>query len=244
MCLICFMTIVQIIGARLHKETLRTVMSAPLRFFTTTDSGIMTNIFSQDLTLIDGQIPGSLVNFAIYMISCLRMAAVVAGSSPFLVITYPFFAIILTHFMDTIKGITTFRAFGWIQDSINVNKGLVDDSQRPVYPFAMLQRWLSFTLQFVIAGLAFVVVTLATQLPANAAFTGASLATVLLFGENLLYRVQPYAVLETSIPAVSRLKSFRKKVPAESQEGVSVTIPVAWPTTGVIKINGVSASYV
>lgn len=37
--LICFMTIVQIVGARLHKETPCTVMSASLRFFTTTDSG-------------------------------------------------------------------------------------------------------------------------------------------------------------------------------------------------------------
>lgn len=83
------MTIVQIIGARLHKETLRTVMSAPLRFFTTTDSGIMTNIFPQDLTLIDGQIEGSLVNFAIYMFSCLGMAAVVATSSSLLATTSP-----------------------------------------------------------------------------------------------------------------------------------------------------------
>lgn len=51
-------------------------------------------------------------------------------------------------------------------------------------------------------------------------------------------------MLETSIPAVSRLKSFGEKVPAESQEGISVMVPAVWPTRSVIKINGVSASYV
>ncbi|KAK9438048.1 P-loop containing nucleoside triphosphate hydrolase protein [Metarhizium brunneum] len=75
-------------------------------------------------------------------------------------------------------------------------------------------------------------------------FTGASLVTALLFGENLLRIVQTYAMLETSIPAVSRLKRFGKKVPAEIQEGVSVMVSAVWPTRSVIKINGVSASYV
>lgn len=75
------MTIVLIIGARLRKETICTVMSAPLRFFTTTDSGIVTNIFSQDSTLKGEQIPGSLVNFTIYMFSCLGMAAALVATS-------------------------------------------------------------------------------------------------------------------------------------------------------------------
>lgn len=129
--------------------------------------------------------------------------------------------------MDTIKGITTFRAFGWIQDSIKFNNGLVDDSQRRAYLFAMLQRSLSFTLQVVVAGLPSVIVTLATQLPGDAVFTGASLVTILLFGGNLLHIVQTYAMLETSVPAVSRLKSFGEKVPAECQEGVSVMVLIA-----------------
>lgn len=148
-----------------------------------------------------------------------------------------------THFIDTIKGITTFRAFGWIQDSINVNDGLVNDLQRPACPFPMLQGWLSFTLQLFVAGLAFVVVTLATQLPANAAYTGASLVTLLLFGGNLLHMVQTYAMLEFPPAAVSRLKRFGEKIPAESQGGGSVMVPVAWPTKGAIKINSVTASH-
>ena len=44
-------------GAQLHKILLRTVMNAPMRFFSTTDSGIILNRFSQDMTLIDASLP-------------------------------------------------------------------------------------------------------------------------------------------------------------------------------------------
>ena len=46
-------------GAGLHKILLRSVMDAPQKFFDDTDSGITLNRFSQDMTLIDGPLPGS-----------------------------------------------------------------------------------------------------------------------------------------------------------------------------------------
>lgn len=44
-------------GAALHRILLRTVMHAPMRFFYTTDSGIILNRFSQDMTLVDVVLP-------------------------------------------------------------------------------------------------------------------------------------------------------------------------------------------
>lgn len=151
-------------GRALHHEALRTVIGAPLSFFTKTDTGVVTNLFSQDMTLIDGQLPMSLVNVALYMFNCVSMAAVIATSSPYLAITYPFLSAILygmqrfylrtsrqirlldleaksplyTHFIDTIKGITTFRAFGWVPQGVARNHVLLDDSQRPAYLLAMI----------------------------------------------------------------------------------------------------------
>lgn len=94
-CLICLRTMIQISGAKLHQEALRTVINAPLKFFTTTDTGVVTNLFSQDMTLIDGELPMALVNVALDLFGCLGMAAVIATSSPFLAITYPFLIVIL-----------------------------------------------------------------------------------------------------------------------------------------------------
>lgn len=41
---------------------LKTLFRAPLRFFTETDTGVTTNLFSQDLNLIDTELPDTTVN--------------------------------------------------------------------------------------------------------------------------------------------------------------------------------------
>lgn len=42
------------------------------------------------MTLVDGRLPMALVNLALYVFSSLGQAAVIATSSPYLAITYPF----------------------------------------------------------------------------------------------------------------------------------------------------------
>lgn len=49
-------------GANLHHDTLTTLIQAPLSFFTHTDTGVITNLFSQDLNLIDTELPDALLN--------------------------------------------------------------------------------------------------------------------------------------------------------------------------------------
>lgn len=49
-------------GSNLHWGALKTLVSAPLRFFTTTDTGVVTNLFSQDMNLIDNELPNGLLN--------------------------------------------------------------------------------------------------------------------------------------------------------------------------------------
>ena len=92
---LAFKTMIQMSGAALHKSALRTVISAPLRFFTTTDSGVVLNFFSQDMTLIDGELPMALVNFSIDFWIALGSMAVIASSSPYVAISYPFVLAIL-----------------------------------------------------------------------------------------------------------------------------------------------------
>ncbi|KAF4629796.1 hypothetical protein G7Y89_g8347 [Cudoniella acicularis] len=267
--LICFRTMVEISGSKLHKAALRTVVNAPLRFFTTTDTGTVTNLFSQDMNLIDSELPIALTNLVMDVCNAIGMAAVIATSSPFLAITYPFICVILygiqkfylrtsrqlllldleaksplyTHFLDTIKDVATFRAFGWVQEGIDTNNRLLDRSQRPTYLLAMVQRWLGFALQTVVAILAVSVVCLATQLRSSTALTGASLVTLMTFGDILNYIIRWYTQIETSIGAVSRLKKFSKEVKSESLEGEDITPSREWPLRGGIKITGVSASY-
>ncbi|KAM7193136.1 canalicular multispecific organic anion transporter 1 [Rhypophila sp. PSN 637] len=264
-----FTTLITISGSKLHRETLRTVINAPLQFFVKTDIGVVANLFSQDMALIDSELPGALSNFTIYLFVTTGMAAVVASSSPYLVITYPVLAAVMygiqmfylrtsrqirlldleaksplySHFIDTIKGVATFRAFGWVPQSIELNNQLLDTSQRPAYLLAMIQRWLGFTLGLVVAALAVAVVALATQVRSNTAFTGASLVTLMNFGEALSYIVRFYTMLETTIGAVGRLKTFSDTVKSEDRDGEDVVPGKEWPLRGAITLRNVLASY-
>lgn len=93
--LVCFRTMIQSSGTKLHRNALSTLITAPLRFFTTTDTGVITNLFSQDMTLIDHELPMALSNLAMDTCNAIGMAAVIASSSPYLAITYPFIFVIL-----------------------------------------------------------------------------------------------------------------------------------------------------
>lgn len=82
-------------GTELHRRAITTVVAAPLRFFTTTDSGVVTNLFSQDMTLLDNDLPLALTNFTLDMADSMGMAAVIASASPYLAVGYPLLCVVL-----------------------------------------------------------------------------------------------------------------------------------------------------
>jgi ABC-type multidrug transport system fused ATPase/permease subunit len=107
----------------------------------------------------------------------------------------------------------------------------------------MIQEWLNLVLDLVVMVMAVVLTTLAVQLRSNSAFAGASLYTLISFGENLSGIVISYTKLETSIGAVARLSTFSDTVMPEDQEEEDITPPEQWPQKGVIELKGVSADY-
>ncbi|TEA21500.1 ABC transporter FUM19 [Colletotrichum sidae] len=266
---ICFRTIIYQSGTALHKQALRTLIDAPLRFFTVTDAGVTINLFAQDVTLLDTELPMSGINLTVNFFASLGTAAVIVTSSPWLAIFYPFVIVILftiqtfylrtsrqlrlldleaksplfSHFIDTLKGLATIRAAGFISADIALNNNLLDNSQRPAYQLALIQRWLAFTLRILVSVIAILVVTLATQLRSNSGFTGASLISVMYFSDALATVVQAYTHVESSIGAVARIKTFQAKVLPESGPEETVIPGPSWPERGHIEIKSVSASY-
>lgn len=57
-----FVVSVKRAGANLHKDVLRTLIRAPLCFFTKTDTVVVTNLLSQDLNLVDTELPDATLN--------------------------------------------------------------------------------------------------------------------------------------------------------------------------------------
>ncbi|KAF3061054.1 Multidrug resistance-associated protein 1 [Daldinia childiae] len=256
-------------GKSLHDDALRTLTHAPLSFLTTTDQGIITNLFSQDLNLIDNELPHALLNVINAVLVAIGQAAVIAISSPFLAISYPCLIAVLygiqkfylrtsrqlrlldleaksplyTHFLDTSNGVVTLRAFGFLANDRAKNAYLLDTSQRPAYLLTMIQQWLGLVLNFVVAIIAVILTALATSLHSNSGFTGASLVTLMGFGETLTNVVTYYTLLETSLGAITRLKSFEKDAGLEDKDEEDIVPPEEWPQYGEISLKGVSASY-
>lgn len=167
-----------------------------------------------------------------------------------------------THFLDTIKGITTLRAFGefltyccigngmltpklvgFVPEELHKNALLINTSQRPAYLLKMIQQWLNLVLELVVMVMAAVLVTLAVRLHSNSGFAGASLVTLMRFGETLSEIVIHYTRLETSIGAIGRLKAFTEDVKPEDKLTENTLPPPSWPDAGVIELKNVSASY-
>lgn len=67
-----FIISVKKVGANLHQNALRTLFGATLRFFTTTDTGVVTNLFSQDINLVDTELPVAFLN-TLFCVSVCRL---------------------------------------------------------------------------------------------------------------------------------------------------------------------------
>lgn len=69
-----------------------------------------------------------------------------------------------THFIETLAGLATIRAFGWEEDFRRQNLAALEASQRPFFILKTIQRWLTLVLDLVISILAVIVAIVAVQL--------------------------------------------------------------------------------
>lgn len=93
--LIMLRTAVRLAGLDLHRAALDTVMHSSLRFLGTTDVGKILNLFSQDTNIMDTQLPRMVNNLSFCLANAVGQAVVIAVSSAWLVISYPFFMALL-----------------------------------------------------------------------------------------------------------------------------------------------------
>lgn len=266
------MGMAQVGGSVLHLRAVKALMTAPMRYFTKTDQGVTVNLFSQDINLIDFFLPKSMSNTLLAFFASTGQAVVVAIGTPFIALSYPVLLIFLSllsrfylktsrqlrlldleaksplyaQFQDTIRGIATIRAFGWVPHYTAQNYERVDDSLRPAYLLSMSQVWLALVLKLVVAFMAVSVTALATQvisLSGRAGFVGAGMVSLMELGNMMNACVHSWIHLEMSLGAVKRLKDFGEKTGSEDKGDGDLRPAESWPERGEIVIGGVDASY-
>lgn len=266
-------TATRLAGTNLHHAAVDKTIHSSLRFLSKTDVGRVLNLFSQDMNILDTQLPRMANNVSFCLATAMGQAVVIAWSSPWLALGYPFFALILwmvqrvympsskrlrildleaktplyTNFLDTVAGLSTIRAFGWVPQQLARNQALLDDSQRPLYLLAMAQQWLTLLMNVIVAIVAVILVSLATQLGSDAGHVGVGLVSIITLSNTLTTIVVAYTGLETSLGAISRLKAFGEETEQEGQnpeEERLLQVPnETWPMTGRVEMQNVEASY-
>ncbi|MCJ1282757.1 hypothetical protein MMC26_002082 [Xylographa opegraphella] len=256
-------------GTKMHWNMLKTVMAAPLAYFDKTDIGITTNRFSQDMGLIDTELPRTLNNLGASVFITIGQLVVIATASPYVALFFPVLTIIFifvqeiylrtsrqlrlmdleaksplySHFLETLSGLATIRAFGWSKANCERNNRLLDSSQQPAYLLVMVQRWLNLVLDLMATVIGLAVVFLAVQFRASSGFTGVALINLMSLDTMLKQVLMKWTDLETSIGAVSRVKSFSETTASEDLPGETQIPPANWPQQGNIDIQNIFASY-
>ncbi|KPM36182.1 Multidrug resistance-associated protein 1 [Neonectria ditissima] len=264
-------TMVPLSGNNFHRSLLKTVLDAPMSFFATTDAGITINRFSQDLQLIDMDLPISALNTFATFVLCIAQMALIAVGSYYTAVAFPFLFAALwvvqhtylrtsrqLRFMDleaksplyalfteSVTGLATLRAFGWRDALEKRHHELLDRSQRPFYLLYAVQRWLTFVLDMFVAGIAVLLIVLVTQLRGilPAGLIGVALVSVIQFSQNLKLLMTFWTNLETHIGAIARIKSFTAHTASEHEPQEKEQPPSLWPSKGAIVFDNVSAGY-
>ncbi len=152
---------------------------------------------------------------------------------------------LFSHFLETLEGIDTVRAFGWQSPFQATNTRHLDVSQKPYYLLLCLQRWLNLVLDLMIAAMAIIVIALAMNLrnTTSGGLLGIALNNILGFNRSLASLITEWTDLETSLGAIARLKTFEAETKPEAKLEEARVPPTNWPEFGQIEFRAVSAFY-
>ncbi|KAF9876316.1 ABC transporter [Colletotrichum karsti] len=267
-----FIVIINNSGVYFHGVLLDTTSRAPMSFHSSVDSGVTVNRFSQDLQLIDMELPAAALGVAIGIVYGIARFVMISVSSRYMAAVLPllvpvFYALqhfylrtsrqmrlldiehkapLYTQLIETLEGLATIRALGWEDGMARANMGRLDDSQRPGYLLACLQRWLTFSVDMTIAVIALVLIVLVTTLreQIGPAFIGVALNNVLSFSAVIKAFITSWVMLEVSLGAVARVRNFALNTKPEGDSERELVEPGGeWPTQGQIELCDVTASY-
>ncbi|THW88478.1 hypothetical protein D6D15_05951 [Aureobasidium pullulans] len=266
-----FMKLAPRSGAVLHARLLGTVLGAPMSYFLNNDIGTIVNRFSQDIQLIDRDLPSALAALCTQIFKLVMQCSLLLTSQKLLVFALPIYAIFIyivqkvylrtsrqirylelesrsavySSFLETVEGITTIRSSNQQQTYLSRTTQNLDLSQRAFYLFLCLQRWLNIILDLAIAIVAIVVITLAVFFTSetSSADVGIALNMVLVANTTLLRLVENWTRMETSVGAAARLKELEDFVPREEDCAVETFMPKDWPSAGALVLRDLRVGY-
>lgn len=228
--------------------------------------------FSQDLAIVDTEVPISGFNTIFYALACIVQAVVISVSSKYMAAAMAVFLILfyllqsfylktsrqlrvldieakaplISHVSGTIAGLKTIQSGGWTAQSEANALAILDNSQRPFYLLYCVQVWLGLMLDLLVAIVAVTLVSVTNSLhgSSTAGFLGVALTSIVNFGVNLNELMVSWTYIETALQAILRIRSYARDTPVEESIDAGDFNPaVRWPQNGRIEFRNVCASY-
>uniref|UniRef100_A0A4W3IJU3 ATP-binding cassette, sub-family C (CFTR/MRP), member 8 n=1 Tax=Callorhinchus milii TaxID=7868 RepID=A0A4W3IJU3_CALMI len=258
----------------LHKNLLNKIILAPMRFFETTPLGSILNRFSADANTIDQHIPATLECLSRSTLLCVSALAVISYVTPvFLIALVPlavacyfiqkYFRVasrdlqqlddstqlpLLSHFSETVEGLTTIRA---LRQESRFRQQLLEHTDANNIASLFLtaaNRWLEVRMEYIgacvvlIAAVASITNSLYYGLASG--LVGLGLTYALMISNYLNWLVRNLADMEVQLGAVKRINALLQ-IETENYDGLlsSAQIPPNWPNEGEIKIQNLSVRY-
>uniref|UniRef100_A0A8B9I9Q8 ATP binding cassette subfamily C member 8 n=1 Tax=Anser brachyrhynchus TaxID=132585 RepID=A0A8B9I9Q8_9AVES len=259
---------------KLHSSLLNKIILAPMRFFETTPLGSILNRFSADCNTIDQHIPATLECLSRSTLLCVSALAVISYVTPmFLIALVPlaimcyfiqkYFRVasrdlqqlddstqlpLLSHFSETVEGLTTIRAFRYEAKFRQKLLEYTDSNNIASLFLTAANRWLEVRMEYI--GACVVLIAAVTSITSclyrklSSGLVGLGLTYALMVSNYLNWMVRNLADMEIQLGAVKRIHGLLK-TEAENYEGLlsSSQIPQNWPDRGEIQIQNLSVRY-
>ncbi|XP_048401386.1 ATP-binding cassette sub-family C member 8 isoform X5 [Stegostoma tigrinum] len=258
----------------LHKSLLNKVILAPMRFFETTPLGNILNRFSADTNIIDQHIPATLECLSRSTLLCVSALAVISYVTPVFLITLVPLAVayyfiqkyfrvasrdlqqlddstqlpLLSHFSETVEGLTTIRALREENRFRQHLLELTDTNNIASLFLTAANRWLEVRMEYIGACVVLIAavasITNSLYYGLTSGLVGLGLTYALMISNYLNWMVRNLADMEVQLGAVQRVNSLLK-IETENYEGLlsPSQIPTNWPNEGEIKIQNLSVRY-
>lgn len=254
-----------------HRQLLHSIMRSPLAFFDTTPMGRIINRFSRDIESVDKEIPINANMTMCNIIWGMQLLILICIMSPYFlivvvvavflfasitIVSLPAFrhvqrlrsvtrSPILSHISESIAGVVALRAFDVTKEFIGALERHVDININCCYHGIALdccRLVIANTLALVVS-LGASMLTVAGRGVLNPGMVGLVLSYTLEVSNAASYTFRMFALLETSLVAVERIKEYIGLTEEAPWRNADTQPAAEWPTRGDITYSNYSVAY-
>jgi len=254
-----------------HCSLFQTIIRGKLQFFESTSSGSVISRFSSDMDSVDLTIPNHISAFLFNSFELLAVILTISLSSPVFLIPVAFILIIFygikvfyintsmqlkrlesssnapiyAHFSETIRGLSSIKAFGHIPRFVQEFEELVSTNLKYSYYSLMCSRWLNLRSEMVaqLLVLSASLVAVINRDSFSPGWAGLIISLALSITGTFNCLLIALTNLENQATVVERIKELTEHTPQEKSWTSDKPPGKKWPEQGVVVFEKYSTGY-